>query len=73
VIRHARLYFEDGLADLALELLDLAEEEMPWDAQIVLARLELVHGAGLPPADPAREELAADFHRVMMRRTDGGV
>jgi hypothetical protein len=42
VIKSARLYFEDGQADLAFELIDCALEENPRAEAVWLARLELV-------------------------------
>jgi hypothetical protein len=43
VVRAARLYFEEERADLATEMLSIAEEELPGEASIALARLELLY------------------------------
>jgi hypothetical protein len=42
VIKAARLYFEEERADLAVELLAIAEEELPGDPALMLARLEIL-------------------------------
>jgi hypothetical protein len=42
VIKSARLYFEDDEAQLAIELLDMAAQEVPHESPIWLARLELL-------------------------------
>lgn len=42
VIKSARLYFEDEQAELAIELLDMAAQEVPHDSALWLARLELL-------------------------------
>jgi len=42
VIKSARLYFEDEQPELAIELLDMAAQEVPHESPIWLARLELL-------------------------------
>jgi hypothetical protein len=42
VIKSARLYFEDDQAELAIELLDMAAQEVPHESPIWLARLEFL-------------------------------
>ena len=42
VIGGARLYFDEGKTDRALELLDLAIQQCPFDEPLRLARLEIV-------------------------------
>ena len=42
VIKSARLYFEDGREDLALELLEMAIQDAPQEAATWLARLEIL-------------------------------
>ena len=42
VVKCARLYFEDEQPELALELLELAAQEVPHDSPIWLARLEIL-------------------------------
>jgi len=42
VIKSARLYFEDDQPELAIELLDMAAQEVPHESPIWLARLELL-------------------------------
>lgn len=46
VIKAARLYFEEERADLALEILAMAEEELAGDPPLVLARLEILFLVG---------------------------
>jgi hypothetical protein len=61
VIGGARLYFDEGKTDRALELLDLAIEQCPFDEPLQLARLEiayLVRDAAL------YVRLAEEFRRI---------
>ena len=61
IIAGARLYFDEGKTDRALELLDLAIEQCPFDEPLRLARLEiafLLRDAALYTA------LAEEFRRI---------
>jgi hypothetical protein len=62
IIGGARLYFDEGKSDRALELLDLAVEQCPFDEPLRLARLEiafLLRDAALYTA------LAQEFKHVL--------
>jgi hypothetical protein len=61
VIGGARLYFDEGKTDRALELLDLAIEQSPFDEPLRLARLEI---AFLLRDGPLYTAIATEFHRV---------
>ena len=61
VIGGARLYFDEGKTDRALELLDLAIQQCPFDEPLRLARLEIVF---LLRDAPLFTLLATEFHAV---------
>jgi hypothetical protein len=61
VIGAARLYFDEGKTDRALELLDLAVQQCPFDEALRLARLEI---AFLLRDAPLYVVLAKEFQRV---------
>jgi len=61
VIAGARLYFDEGKTDRALELLDLAIEQCPFDEPLRLARLEI---AFLLRDAALYTTLAEEFRRV---------
>jgi hypothetical protein len=61
VIGGARLYFDEGKTDRALELLDLAIEQCPFDEPCRLARLEV---AFLLRDAPLYTALAEEFRKV---------
>jgi hypothetical protein len=61
IIGGARLYFDEGKTDRALELLDLAIEQCPFDEPLRLARLEI---AFLLRDAPLYTALAREFQRV---------
>ena len=61
VIGGARLYFDEGKTDRALELLDLAIEQSPFNEPLRLARLEI---AFLLRDGPLYTAIATEFHRV---------
>ena len=65
-IKAARLLFEDGRADTALELLEIAIEEAPLEAAFWLARLELLFV--LRRAGPFTEA-ARQFQEIDVART----
>jgi hypothetical protein len=66
VIEGARLYFDEGKTDRALELLDLAIEQCPFDEPLRLARLEI---AFLLRDAPLYTALAEEFRRVRSEST----
>jgi hypothetical protein len=61
VVAGARLYFDEGKTDRALELLDLAVQQRPFDEPFRLARLEIAY---LLRDAPLYTALAAEFLRV---------
>jgi hypothetical protein len=61
VIGSARLYFDEGKTDRALELLDLAIQQCPFDEPLRLARLEI---AFLLRDAALYTDLAEEFHRI---------
>jgi hypothetical protein len=61
VVKAARLYFEEERADLAVELLELAAEELPKEPAFPLAQLEILY---LARDRAGYVELAQRFRRM---------
>ena len=61
VVKAARLYFEEERSDLAVELLELAAEELPKEPAFPLAQLEILY---LARDRVAYVELAQRFRRM---------